>query len=171
MKYLDFSLPSGNLWYFPTQIQWLSDLTDEERSKIPTKEDYKELWNNVDLEYISGGNYILSNPFNKDCKVTVLRSQKYAVNFVDSILRLVKTHVTVCKFGAFEFDFTYDYWDTPCIIPQIIKKHVQTYNYSFASCSSILLCYSNSSLFSKSNFWITSIEKTHNPILWMGATF
>lgn len=122
MKYLDFSLPSGNLWYFPKQIQWLSDLTDEERSKIPTKADYKELWNNVELEYLSGGNYILSNPFNKDCKVTVFRSQKYAVNFADSILRTTKTHITICKFGAFGFDFTYDYWDTPCIIPQIIKK-------------------------------------------------
>ena len=171
MKYLDFSLPSGNLWYFPTQIQWLSDLTDEERSKIPTKKDYKELWNNVDVEYLFGGNYTLYNPFNKDCKVTVFRSQKYAVNLVDSILRTVKTHVTICKFGAFGLDFNYDYWDAPCIIPQIIKKHVQTYNYSFVSCSCILLCYSNSSLFSKSNFWITSIEKTHNPILWMGTTF
>ena len=94
MKYLDFSLPSGNLWYFPTQIQWLSDLTDEERSKIPTIEDYKELWKNVDLEYLSGGNYILSNPFNKNCKVTVFRSQKYAVNLADNILCSVKTHVT-----------------------------------------------------------------------------
>lgn len=124
MKYLDFSLPSGNLWCFPTQIQWLSDLTDEERSRIPTKNDYKELLNNVELKHLSGGNYILSNPSNKDCKVTVSRFQKYAVNLADSILRSAKTHVTVCKFGAFGYDFTCDYWDTPCIIPQIIKKHV-----------------------------------------------
>lgn len=122
MKYLNFSLPSGNLWYFPKQTQRLSDLTDEERSKIPTKKDYKELWTNVDVEYLSGGNYTLSNPFGRDCRITVFQSQKYAVNFADSIICLVKTRITICKLCAFGFDFTYDYWDTPCIIPQIIKK-------------------------------------------------
>lgn len=122
MKYLDFSLPSGNLWYFPTQIQWLPDLTDEERSKIPTKEDYKELWNNVNVDPLFGGNYVLCNPFDENCKVTVFRSQRYAVNLADSVLCTVKTHITVCKFGTFGLDFNYYYWDTPCIIPQIIKK-------------------------------------------------
>lgn len=124
MKYLDFSLPSGNLWYFPEQIQWISDLTDEERSKIPTKEDYKELYRNVDLEIDSNANYIFSNHLNRDCKVIILRSQKYAINLANSVLHLVKTHIPTCRFTAFGLDFTASYWNTPCIIPQIIKKHV-----------------------------------------------
>ena len=125
MKYLDFSLPSGNLWYFPTQIQWLSNLTDEERSKIPTTEDYRELLANVELEYTSGRDYVLYNPLNKDCKTTVFRSQRYVISPVDNnLFRTTKTHIPTCKFTAFGLDFNYHYWDTPCIIPQIIKKHV-----------------------------------------------
>ena len=126
MKYLDFFLPSENLWYFPTQIQWLSDLTDEERSKIPTIEDYRELWANVELKYISDrNNYVFYNPLNKDCKVTVSRSQRYVISPVNSdLFRNTKTHIPTCRFTAFGLDFNYSYWDTPCIIPQIIKKHV-----------------------------------------------
>lgn len=125
MKYLNFSLPSGNLWYFPTQIQCITDLTDEERLRIPTREDYQELWTNVEIEYISGRNYILYNPLNRDCKVTVFKSQRYAISLTDNHLFCnTKTHIPICRFTAFGLDFNYLYWDTPCIIPQIIKKHV-----------------------------------------------
>lgn len=125
MKYLDFSLPSGNLWYFPTQIQWLSDLTDEERSRIPTKEDYQELWDIIHLDYVAGKNYTLYNPANMDCKAIVFPSQNYAISLVNNALfRVTGTHVPTCKMTVFGLDFNYHYWDTPCIIPQIIKKHV-----------------------------------------------
>jgi len=124
MKYLDFSLPSGNLWYFPEQIQCISDLTNEERSRIPTKEDYKELYLNVYLEINKGGNYIFHHRSNDDCRALILKSQKYAINLAGSVLSSVKTHIPTCRFTSFGLDFTCNYWDTPCIIPQIIKKHV-----------------------------------------------
>lgn len=121
-KFLDFELPSGTLWLFPTTPVIVTNLTEEERLHIPTIEQYQELFlRTIKQVRYDSATIKIESMHDSSVHTTLFMSQKYATLYNSLYSVIFEGH----SIAAMDLIGEYAYatrWDCELIFPYVIKK-------------------------------------------------
>ena len=121
-KFLDFKLPSGTLWSFPTTPTVVTNLTEEERLCVPTIADYRELLQKVIKEVQQNHIFIkLVSMHNPSIHITLSLDERYAATH-DVDHNIIFRNYKIISMDLLDEHAYTNNWNTKLIFPCIIKK-------------------------------------------------